>query len=95
MPNLKADTIAISERMARDDERLLRHPYDRIKHDQMTAWACANAILVYLREPAALFGEWRDATEGYGQDHVDPIMAVNKIRHWRGAGAVKIDGYPR
>lgn len=94
MPNLKADAIAISERMARDDERKLRHPYDRIKHDHMTAWACANAILVYLGEPEALFGEWRDATDGQGS-HVDAISMVNKIRHWRGAGAVKIDGYPR
>ena len=58
------------------------HPMRHMPLDRMTAWACVNAILAYCEQPPALFGEWRDATEGE-RGSIDPVTTARRIQTWR------------
>lgn len=55
---------------------------EQIVDDRMLAWACVNAILRYLNEPEAPFGEFRDAANCYGL-RLDAVKITHTIRRWR------------
>jgi len=56
------------------------------RHDRMTAWACANAIMAYLNEPKILLGEFNKAAGG--GEEVDPVALAHRIRKWRRESAL-------
>lgn len=50
----------------------------RMEHyDRLTAWACINAILAYCDQGPALFGEFRDITDG--ATSIDPVQKAKAI----------------